>query len=227
MQCRECPNRNSFCYVCGLFTPSKHSRNFTKTAVKGFELYFLRPFQPNLWYTPQIICEYCYRCLNKIASKADTTTHRIRYVLPATWFNVFEHEIEFCYFCKTNTNGFRYETRENVKYADVECVIPPRKRSAENPRAPSEFQRECDENNFRVPFISDEFDFLNQPTTSAGAISSSFVPTGITNNQPHLITQAEFDDLVRDSKISQRSAEIWASRLSQWNSVASDFKITS
>ena len=42
----------------------------------------------------------------------------------------------------------------------------------------------------------------------------------------HLITQSDFNDLVKDTNISQRSAEILASRLQQWRLVAEDFRVT-
>lgn len=46
------------------------------------------------------------------------------------------------------------------------------------------------------------------------------------NTFPHLITQEDFNDIIRDCKLSGRSAELLASRLKQWNLVADTFKVT-
>lgn len=54
-----------------------------------------------------------------------------------------------------------------------------------------------------------------------------FLPITAKSRTPHLVTQEEFNDLVRDTKISQRASEIWASRLQQWNLTAPGFKVTS
>lgn len=64
---------------------------------------------------------------------------------------------------------------------------------------------------------------------AATASVSEYCPTSseLSYNVPHLVTQSDFDDLVREAKISKENAELFASRLKQWNLVASDFKVTS
>lgn len=59
----ECPNKNRFCFVCGLLAPQKKSRNLTKYVIEGFEGYFLCNYNPYLWYAPDVICDYCRRAL--------------------------------------------------------------------------------------------------------------------------------------------------------------------
>lgn len=61
-------------------------------------------------------------------------------------------------------------------------------------------------------------------TINQGATTSEYVASEL--DTPHLITQADFNDLVRDSQMSQRSAEIVGSRLQQWKLVAPDFRVT-
>lgn len=56
---------------------------------------------------------------------------------------------------------------------------------------------------------------------------SEYLPNISVIDEPHFITQSDFDDLVRESNMSKRSAEIWASRLKQWKLVVPDFRITS
>lgn len=140
----ECPHRNSFCFVCGLFTPKGHGKNITKKTIEGFETFYRMPYEPSRWYIPEIACEYCYRSLVEIAAKKAKSNmviqHPMKYVLPTIWFRVSEHNPETCYFCLTmsKTVGFNYKTRAIVRYADCDSVIPARLRSNDHPFAPSE-----------------------------------------------------------------------------------------
>lgn len=119
----SCTNRNSFCYVCSLYTLKSNSRNITKTVINGFELYYEIPFIPNLWYTPEIVCEYCYRCLVAISSQKKER-HKIKYIRPTIWLSIDEHDERSCYFClsKKAALGFHMVDRENISYADSENV---------------------------------------------------------------------------------------------------------
>ena len=141
----QCPNRNNFCYLCGLFVSPKYSRSISKSFVEGFEGYFVMFYVPNLWYAPEIVCYYCYRAM--VAWKYDENKrkkYRIKYVSPVIWLPQSEHSVDSCYFCQTQprTRGFRYNIREKIDYADVSTIIPARLRSAVHPKAPSEEQKE-------------------------------------------------------------------------------------
>ena len=46
----QCPTRNNFCYVCGLFAPRKKLKNITKTVVNSFQRIFKTAYVPYLWY---------------------------------------------------------------------------------------------------------------------------------------------------------------------------------
>ena len=47
-----------------------------------------------------------------------------------------------------------------------------------------------------------------------------------TSNEPHLISQTELNDLVRDPNLSKQESELLASRLQQWNLVHPDVRIS-
>lgn len=115
----NCPNRNNFCYVCGLFAPQTHMRSITKNTVMAFEACFFISYVLNLWYTPETVCDYCYRYLNGLKSKFRT----FKYIAPTIWLRRTEHAIDACYFCLTKTSGFRYNIREKINYANVQSVI--------------------------------------------------------------------------------------------------------
>lgn len=62
--------------------------------------------------------------------------------------------------------------------------------------------------------------------TSENSLGSEYEPNP-NSVTPHFVTRADFEDLVRDINLSNRSAEILGSRLQQWGLVSSDFLVTS
>ena len=53
-----------------------------------------------------------------------------------------------------------------------------------------------------------------------------YIPTATTATERHLMSDQDYNDLVRDLGLSSRQTEILASRLKQWNFVERDFKVT-
>lgn len=211
----ECPNKNKFCVLCGLFVPKNKSRNVTTTFLKKYEEYFFINFPQNFWYVPTVACEYCYRCMNGLTQDAKNR-HRMKYVYPVVWLHRSEHAADSCYFCQANpyTTRIKYESRCKIPYKSCESVKPAVLRSASNPNAPSE---EC----IQIPEAFERESHVES--------ISEFLPTEseVDFKTPHLITQSDFNDLVRDTDLSQRKAEILASRLKQWGLVSQDFLVTS
>ncbi|GBP31823.1 hypothetical protein EVAR_16597_1 [Eumeta japonica] len=95
-------------------------------------------------------------------------------------------------------------------YADVPSVTKPILHSKDlpHPVCPgSSSANILDDNNSDVEFKSISSD------------SDEFSPQ---ENTPHLINQAEFNDLVRDLQLSRSKAELLGSRLQQWNLLLPD-----
>lgn len=211
----ECPNRNKFCIVCGLFVPLNKGQNITKAFVDMYEEYFLINMVPKAWYIPEVTCNYCYKGL--LRSKQ----YPIKYVYPVIWLKRSEHSRDSCYFCQTQPNTIRLKNqdREKIPYHSCDSVKPAVLRSTSNPKAPSE-------ESHTIPC---DFDVESLSIDSRSEIISEFLPirNELDDAPPHFITQADFDDLVRDTNISQRSAEILGSRLQQWRVVSQDFRVTS
>lgn len=234
----QCLNRNNFCYVCGLYTGTKHKRNITKSLIKHFENYFVIAYVPNLWYTPEVVCDYCHRNLFGMQNESDHFNYK--YVLPAIWLVRSEHDIETCYFCSTQpkTIGFHYDDREKIDYADVESVMTAKERSSQLPHAQSELNPTTFDSaaDFEMggPSTSGENRLLSPTLSHLSNVRSEnlseFVPTaselGYVYDTPHFITQKDFEDIVRDCKLPNDKAEIIASRLKQWKLVTDDFRVT-
>lgn len=231
----ECPNRDRFCMLCGLYTPKSHMRPITPSFVKGYEEYFKLKYSPNL-YVPQIVCDYCYRAI--LATTSDTEQkHPMRFVSPVVWLPRSEHNKSLCYFCLTNTFGYQYSTRKTILYANVPSVLPAKLFSDAHPDQEADKEHEVD---FIEPFAEEEpiemEGLFERPEPgvrkrdlrieSTATTSSEFIPSEADLDVPQLMTQAEFNDLVRETKISFRAAELWGSRLQEKKLVAPGFKVT-
>lgn len=227
----ECPKKNFFCYLCGLYTPRTHSRNITKSIIEAYDKYYVSTYR-NLWYVPEIICDYCHRSLAGLEKK----THRPKYVQPMTWLPRTEHSERACYFCVNHPGnaGIRYINRENIDYQDVESIIPAILRSAEHLYSPSE-TAEQEQVNANVDHEMETYGTSQGASTPQHSAilsmesSSGYSPSireAAAHGIQHLITQADFEDLIRDMNLSQRNREILGSRLKQWNLVVENFKVS-
>lgn len=210
----ECRNRNLFCLVCSLYTPSSHSKEISPNIKSAYQKYFRRFFPENEWYIPEIVCEYCYKRL--LEFERGDTSHRMKYVHPTLWMSELEHNPDSCYFCvsKKNAVGFHYKTRERISYAASESVMKP--------------QAHIDEIETGLAIgLANEF---SEATTSGNvdeATTSEYVPpTSTPEKAQHLITQQDYSDLCRDLDLTGNKAELLGSRLKQWNLIAPDFKIS-
>lgn len=214
----ECPNRNKFCVVCGLFVPNQKSRKITKTFVECYEQYFLINFVPKVWYQPEVVCGYCYRGILG-SNSVNRHQHPMKYVYPVIWMNRSEHAVESCYFCQSQplTTNLKYKFRHKIQYHSCDSVKPAVLRSRTNPSAPSEEQIPDAVEEHSLCADNDIEDISEyQPINS----EFGFAPR-------HFITQADFDDLVRDIGLTKTNSEILASRLQQWRLVSEDFRVTS
>lgn len=101
----ECPKRHLFCYVCALFNPSSHRCNISKSVVEGLERYFMATYVPNVWYTPEFVCERCRRFLVLWNKEGKNASIKFRYVLMSCMnqsfvgiYHLFIHVIYTFYF---------------------------------------------------------------------------------------------------------------------------------
>lgn len=119
----QCEHRDKFCFVCGLFTPLNCARKINKNVEEIFEKHFKMDIV-RAWYKPEIICNYCRSGLQK-------KPPIIKYARPMQWIHRSKHSAASCYFCINNqkTFGFRYSTRDKIKYEMVDTVKRPVQRT--------------------------------------------------------------------------------------------------
>lgn len=135
------------------------------------------------------------------------------FAVPMIWHEPKDHTTD-CYFCLVNISGFSTKNKDNIIYPNVSSATRPVKHSEE----------------FPVPI----------PPTCKLLLSSSTSGSSSNNdssdhdeqfhagpsNVPHLISQADLNDLVRDLNLSKLQAELLGSRLQQWNLLDDDVRIS-
>lgn len=102
---------------------------------------------PDVWYTPEVVCNYCHRNLydlhrqrkNKSPSGQRKSKYNYIFVGPVVWLERSEHRVDSCYFCVSmkRARGMHYDQRFEIRYAEVESVIAARRKSDEIPNAPA------------------------------------------------------------------------------------------
>lgn len=72
----SCPNRNKFCFVCGLYAPSGHNRSISKNFEEAFTNYFKLELVHS-WYKPNVVC---ITCSSDMLSWNKNKSNRLKYV---------------------------------------------------------------------------------------------------------------------------------------------------
>ena len=77
----------------------------------------------------------------------------------------------------------------------------------------------------QAPLVLERNDtIISEESVSSG---DSFFPETVTVEKPHLITQPELNDLVRDLTQTKQQSELLASRLGEWNLLDVNVRISS
>ena len=209
---RRCVNQpDNFCYICGEFTPKKSQATLTAVVKKAYHLYFQCKVgdQDKMW-APHICCESCSRSLR---AWLNGSRKAMPFAIPMVWREPRDH-VSDCYFCLSNISGFSSKTKKQIIYINVPSAMRPVPHSDDLPvpTAPSSYS------------VGDDDDSDKNVTTAETNIDDDFV--GPDSSEPHLINQAELNDLVRDLSLSKSPAELLASRLQQWNLLSEGTKVS-
>ena len=126
----------------------------------------------------------------------------IGFAVPIIWREQRDH-ITDCYFCLTKTKDYNQKNRKKILYPNLPSAIRPVPRSAglPVPITPPCFPKlkgESSENSENSSCDSDDTFQLSQEAT-----------------KPHLISQEDLNDLVRDLNLTKSNSELLASCLQQ------------
>lgn len=205
---RNCVNEvDAFCYVCGEFTVKSNRKNITPLIKKAYHLYFKCKLgdQDKTW-APHIVC---IKCAVTLRGWLKGTRKALPFGIPMVWREPKDH-VSDCYFCLTTVSGISKKSKHTVKYPSLQSAIRPVPHSEiiPVPEPPVNVFLES----------SDEESGSNEEDNSDFEFESS--------NKPHLISQGELNDLVRDLNLSKIQAELLGSRLQGWNLLQTNAKIS-
>ena len=112
------------------FRAHKPLRKMCNRVVQRYKIHFKVLQEPNLWYTPQVVCQYCRRSLKGRKVKGVLKV-KIKFCSPAFWLSCGNHVDEKCYFCatKVNTACYKYSTRDRISYYKSKYVVAPKLKS--------------------------------------------------------------------------------------------------
>ena len=203
---------NLFCYVCGAFTPKRQQRKVTALVKTSYYHYFgCKLCDQDKKWAPHVCCQSCCNGLRDWFSGRRSS---MPFAVPMIWREPRDH-ITDCYFCLTKVSGFSSKNKSNIEYPSLDSAIRPVPHSAELPIPTPPVSKQLLSSSDESSTDSDEdVDELHDTYEAC------------TSNDPHLISQTELNDLVRDLNLSKQQSELLASRLQQWNLVHPDVRIS-
>jgi len=214
---RTCVNNaDNFCYVCGEVTFASQKRSITTMVKKAYHLYFGCKIgdQDKMW-APHICCNTCATNLRQWLNRKRKS---MPFAVPMIWREPTDH-ISNCYFCMVPPvgKGVSKKKKWTVHYPNIPSAIRPvpHGEGLPVPDAPESFSLESDEEEEENETSSPEPSMSHDPY---------FLPSS--SSEPHLITQGELNDLVRDLELPKSKAELLGSRLQQWNLLAGDVRVS-
>ncbi|XP_076037944.1 uncharacterized protein LOC143030832 [Oratosquilla oratoria] len=206
---RECKNSpDKFCYICGSVTLRQYKRQLTQRVKKLYELYFgCKVGDQDKSWAPHI----CWvRCTSSLSAWVKGKGTGLMFGVPMVWREPKDHSTD-CYFCLTDIKGRNRKGKKSIVYPDLQSAIRPVLHSSDIPvpQPPSELPSDDTSN-------SDYSE--SQDATYTTQLES--------DKKPHLITQPELNDLVRDLTLTKQQSELLASRLQQWHLLDEEARIT-
>lgn len=213
MEVKSCKyNPDKFCYICGVYIFDKTGHPLSDHVKYAYSLYFNCTVenQDEQW-CPHVCCGNCKKILS---SWINNKKVYFSFSTPMQWREPRSHKRD-CYFCCTIVPvGANKRKKNAVEYADVRSVTKPIPRNSKSalPTPPI----------FRSPtsIASSSTLDMSSSTTNTTTSGSDFIPEGA---EPHLVTQAELNDLVRDLELSKDKSELLGSRLAQWRLLAAGY----
>ena len=111
-----------FCCICGEMTAIKCRQKITGRIKKLYLAYFGCAVgnQDKNWAT-HVCCLDCSNRLNEWFASGKPT---LSFAVPMVWQEQKDHVTD-CYFCLTDTQGFRHKTRKKIVYPSLPSAIRP------------------------------------------------------------------------------------------------------
>jgi len=189
--CKQSPD--NFCYVCGKFLTTKTCKrkiNLDHSYAKAYESYFgMKIGDQDKPWAPTYICGTCSRTLDKWMNCSKVS---MPFYVPRIWREPKNH-VSDCYFCMVAIPQWQTSKNlEHIVYPDIESSIAPVYKS--------------DKEDSEILLCNNVEDDL-QYTQSSSEDDSN----------PRVLSYKEFDELVRNLKLSKEQTEYLGSFLKARN----------
>lgn len=211
MSTRVCVNKaDNFCYICGEVTAKAYQKPISPLVKKAYELYFgCKVGDQDKPWAPKVCCSSCSRTLTGWLKG----THKsMPFAVPMVWREPRNH-VDDCYFCITNIKGITSKTKRSIQY----------------PNIPSAMRPVPHDDSLPIPQPPDSYtlDSESHSGSTSPEAGPSYIPSAHDlPDTPHLITQSELNDLVRDLDLPKTKAELLGSRLQQWKLLEKGVKVS-
>lgn len=212
-QCKKKPD--NFCYICGEFTLVAQRKLLTALVKKAYHLYFGCKLgdQDKAW-APKICCNTCSRTLTGWMKGSHKS---MKFAIPMIWREPQNH-VNDCYFCMTDIKGFSSKSKHKIQYHNIPSARRPvpHDESMPVPKPQDNVNPESESESEKSPSDAGTSYVKGQGSSSSNS----------STEEPHLISQAELNDLVRDLDLPKSKAQLLGSRLQQWNLLEKGTKVS-
>lgn len=201
---------DSFCYVCGFYISPKQVQHAILPGTKfctAYKHYFGVPVGDfdKIW-APHVSCG---SCRSNLEGWLRGSRKSMPFAIPRIWREPSNHHND-CYFCIVDISKYKsVKNRRNLDYPSIPSSIAPVPHS----------------NDLPVPKPPDQYS-----TDEESAIKSDSDETFLSEDEekgPHLLSQSELDDFIRELELPKCKAELVASRFKEWRFLLPSCKITS
>lgn len=206
--CKSNPDR--FCYICGEVTLKKHQRKLTDHIKALYHAYFgCKVGDQEKSWAPHICCS---RCSHALSLWFNGKGVGLPFGVPMVWREQHDH-FHDCYFCLVDVKGYNLKSKRSIAYPNIPSAMRPVLHSVDIP--------------VPVPPTSlGTHDSDADSTDYSNASSNEYQPDNVFDSEPHMITQSDLNDLVRDLSLTKGQSELLASRLQHWNLLQKDTKVS-
>lgn len=181
----SCKNKlSSFCFICSKAVLKSQRKPLSKLIRKTYELYFGSKVrdQHKVWAL-LICCSSCSRTWEGWLKGTDTS---MLFGVQIVWHDPQDHRNN-CYFCMTKMTGFSRFSKCKIEYSNIPCAL----RSVSH------------DDSMPVPkpqksYILDSESEETLPEDARSSMNGDPDFSACDTAEPHVITQAELTDLVKD-----------------------------
>jgi len=209
---------DNICYICGEVTFTRLRKVIAAIVKKACHLYFgCKIGDQDKSCDPHICCRTTI-----LSQWLNDERHKMPFVFPMVWREPSNHTTD-CYFYMVPpvSGGITKKKKWKIVYPNIPTAFRPvpHGEGISVPEPPKQFAIDSDDEvEGESTSGSPEPPASTEPHVSHGRSSAP---------QPHILTQNELNDLVRDLELSKRKAELLGSRLKEWNLFEKNVRISS